>query len=167
MNDLERGIDRLAGADMMPQPHGSGTMAPRIGRLHEAGNHRRTDPVRSGTPAQRLGRGTTLRRIDQRSRQPDRSKARDRHALVGTPGLERDGAWRQRFQPGRQVVDAGQVARDGTCLTARQDRHIQAILRDIDTDKDIVGSGLHRDLPLRDRASPAARATVQVHRSGS
>src|SRR5262249_37895352 len=71
--------------------------------------------------------------------------------------LHRDQRWSHGMQPFNQLVEAFAVARNGKGLSARPHVHVQAVLRDIDTDIDRV----HLDPSLRNRARLAAQATVR------
>jgi hypothetical protein len=129
-----------------------------VGGFDEAGNHRRVDRVGLGALAERLGKGPDLGGVDHHHRQRGRGKARRHHRLEAARRLHRRRLWCQWQQPTDQSLQPGRIARHGKGFPARQDMHVQPILRYVDTNN----GGVHLHPSLPNRASLAAQATVRV-----
>ena len=97
-------------------------------------NHGRVDRIGLGPSAERLSKGSHLRRIDHNDRQGRRGQARRNDGLKTARGLDRDDAGSQLLQPFRQLLDTRSGAGDDKTLTARTHTYIQPVLGNVNSD---------------------------------
>src|SRR5215471_21264242 len=130
--------------------------------LAEVGDHAGIDRVGLGALADGFGEGADLRRVGDRNRQAGPGEGRNYDRLEAAGGLEDDEVGLHNLETRHEVVEPGTSARDSETLTTRTHGNIEAVLRYVDTNGDL----LHGDPSLSKRARGAAPATVRVRWNG-
>src|SRR5215831_3971492 len=130
--------------------------------LAKVSDHGGIDRVGLGALADGLGEGADLPRVGDRNRQAGPGEGCSYNGLQAAGDLEHDEVGLQDLETRSEVVEPGTRARDSKIFTTWTHGNIEAVLRYIDTNGDL----LHGDPSLSKRARGAAPATVRVRWNG-
>ena len=131
----------------------------KVGGLGEMRNDPGIDRIGLSSLAERLGEGSHLRRVDDRTRQPRGRQSGCHHGFKAPGRLQRNNMRRKLAQPRHQLLNPSRITADSECFSTRTHCDVEAVLRNVDTNNDPI----HVDPSLPKRASRiAAPATVRV-----
>src|SRR5215510_9383917 len=130
--------------------------------LAKVSDHSGIDRVGLGPLPDRLGEGADLPRVGDRNRQAGPGEGRSYNGLQAAGSLEHDEVGLQNLQTRNEVVEPGTSAWGGKIFTTWTHGNIEAVLRYVDTNGDL----LHGDPSLSTRARAAPPTSVRVRWTG-
>src|SRR5262245_48442919 len=128
------------------------------GRFAEVGNHAGIDRVRLRALTDGFGQGPDLCRFGDCDWQVGRREGRNSDGLEAARCLDHDEVRLQHLETRDEIVEPSASAWDSEKLTTWTHGNIEAVLRYVDTNGDL----LHGDPSLSKRARSTAPATVRV-----